>query len=134
MKILIAEDDESIQSILQFALTRIGKHEVICTSNGEECLKALENNSPDLILLDVMMPKLDGIETIKKIKTNQAHKNTTVLFLSAKTQKADELNALALGAKGYIYKPFDPVTISSTIEEYLKNSTETPVMELKNVS
>ena len=126
MKILIAEDDESIQSILEFALTRIGHHKVTCTSNGEECLKVLESEKPDLILLDVMMPRLDGIETIKKIKSNPKHKNTAVLFLSAKTQKADELNALALGAKGYIYKPFDPVTLSSTIENFFK--------ETKNVS
>jgi DNA-binding response OmpR family regulator len=120
MIILLAEDDQDIAKIASLALKEIGGHEIITCNNGEECLKTLENVKPDLVLLDVMMPKLNGFEVCKKIKQSK-HKNIPIIFLSAKSQSNEIQNGMNLGAIGYILKPFDPLTLSQQIEEILKH-------------
>lgn len=121
MKILLAEDDPSIQSIAVMALTRIGGHEVKTASNGKEVLAAVKSEKPELILLDVMMPEMDGFQTCTHLKADEATKNIPVIFLTAKAQIHEVQHGMNLGAIGYILKPFDPMTIHKQIEEVLKN-------------
>lgn len=92
MKILLAEDDSSIQAIAQLALTRVGHHDVVCASDGIEVLKTVKVNKFDLILLDVMMPRLDGFETCVRLKADDTSRDTPIIFLTAKAQMAREFN------------------------------------------
>ncbi len=121
MKILLAEDDPSIQSIGQMALARVGKHDVVLAKDGTEVLELVEKSKPDLILLDVMMPKLNGFETCSRLKSNPATKDIPILFLTAKAQTHEIQHGMNLGAIGYILKPFDPMTLHKQIEEILAN-------------
>jgi two-component system, OmpR family, response regulator len=122
MRILFAEDDLSIQAITVLALTRVGKHEVLSARNGIEVLDICAKQTPDLILLDVMMPKLDGFETCRRLKENPVTRRIPVIFLTAKAQANEIHHGMHLGAQGYILKPFDPMTLHEQIQEVLKNS------------
>ena len=124
MKILLAEDDPSIQAIAMMALSRIGKHQVSTTNNGLEAIRYLETEKPDLILLDVMMPVLDGFAACKMIKAEIKTKDIPIIFLTAKAQVYEIQLGMSLGAVGYILKPFDPMTLSKQIDEVLKGSNE----------
>ena len=119
MRILLAEDDSSIQAIAVMALTRVGKHDVSTVSNGLEVLIEVASREFDLILLDVMMPELDGFETCAKLKADARTKNIPVIFLTAKAQVYEVQHGISVGALGYILKPFDPMTLHKQIEEVL---------------
>lgn len=126
MKILLAEDDVSIQAIAVMALQRIGGHTVSTFDDGIALLdeltsEKLATSKPDLILLDVMMPRLDGFETCKRLKANEATKNIPVIFLTAKAQMHEMHQGMSVGALGYILKPFDPMTLHKQIDEVLSN-------------
>lgn len=121
MKILLAEDDPSIQAIAVLALTRVGGHTVATVKNGVELLAQVEIDKPELILLDVMMPILDGFETCSRLKANPATRDIPVIFLTAKAQVHEQHHGLNVGAIGYILKPFDPMTLSKQIEEVMRN-------------
>ena len=120
MKILLAEDDSSIQLIARVALARVGGHDVTVVKNGVEALAELTKTKPDLIILDVMMPLLDGFETCTQIKNSESLKEIPVIFLTAKAQTHEQHHGMSLGAIGYILKPFDPMTLHLQIEELLK--------------
>ena len=129
MKILLAEDDPSIQAIAIMALERVGKHTVIVTSNGKEAFETAttlvsSKLPPDLIVLDVMMPKIDGFKTIVKLKESEATKSIPVIFLTAKAQTHEIQKGMGLGAIGYILKPFDPMTLHLKIAEVIKTHAE----------
>lgn len=119
MKILLAEDDPSIQAIAQLALGRVGGHSVVVVKNGLEVLEAVANAQPDLILLDVMMPVLDGFETCSRLKSSDKTRDIPVIFLTAKAQVHEQHFGMNAGAIGYILKPFDPMTLAKQIEEVL---------------
>lgn len=120
MKILLAEDDPSIQAIAILALTRVGGHSVTTVKNGLEVLATVEKQVPDLILLDVMMPILDGFETCARLKATESTRDIPVIFLTAKAQMHEQHHGMNAGALGYILKPFDPMTLSQQIEEVIK--------------
>jgi two-component system OmpR family response regulator len=120
LKILLAEDDASVQAIAVMALSRVGGHEVRTVSNGQEALDVSMSESFDLILLDVMMPVMDGFEACKALKSRSQTRNTPVIFLTAKAQGYEVQNGIAAGALGYILKPFDPMTLHQQIEEVLR--------------
>lgn len=121
MKILLAEDDPSIQAIAVMALTRVGNHAVTTVPNGEAAIAAIEKEKPELILLDVMMPVLDGFQTCTRLKQTESTRDIPVIFLTAKAQMQEVQHGMNLGALGYILKPFDPMTLHLQIEEVLKN-------------
>lgn len=121
MKILLAEDDQSIQAIAVLALTRVGGHEVQTVKNGVEVLNEVAKSRPELILLDVMMPTLDGFETCTRLKSTDETRDIPIIFLTAKAQMKDIQHGMNLGAMGYILKPFDPMTLHTQIEDILKN-------------
>lgn len=119
MKILLAEDDPSVQAIAVMSLTRVGGHQVQTVANGEEVLEAVAKDKFDLILLDVMMPTMDGFETCKRLKSNPATKDIPVIFLTAKAQVYEIQHGISVGALGYILKPFDPMTLHKQVEEVI---------------
>jgi len=112
--ILLAEDDPHIRRVSEVALRRHG-FDVVSVSDGTEVLDALDHRSFDLVLLDGMMPSLDGVETCKRIKANPRTTAQRVIMLSARTQASDEQAGLAAGAMGYIRKPFNALTLGDEI-------------------
>lgn len=123
MKILLAEDDESISKIAKMTLELIGKHKVTQAFDGEQACKLALENDFDLILLDGMMPKMNGMDVCKSIKASPKS-NVPIIFLSAKSQESDIRDAIKAGAIGYIQKPFEPATINQQIEKLLKDYNE----------
>ena len=110
-RVLLAEDDADIQTLVRISLKMRGVADVQVTENGEECLARLKDFTPEVILLDVMMPKLDGYDTCRKLKENPDTRGIPVIFLTAKTQHYEIEQGLALGAVGYLTKPFDPMKL-----------------------
>jgi len=119
-KILIAEDERDIRDLIAFTL-RFAGHEVIPTSNGEEAWQAAQREIPDLILLDVRMPRMTGYEACEQIKANKSTQNIPVVFLSAKGQESEVKTGFDAGAQEYILKPFSPDQLNEQIKTILKN-------------
>ena len=117
-KVLIIEDDESNRRILEMTLQGLGC-EVLTAVNGEDGYKKALKEKPALILMDIMMPKMSGIDTLKKMRKSKDLKNTPVLVVSAKAAKEDAANALAVGATEFITKPFRVQEIQKIIKKYL---------------
>jgi len=115
MRVLIAEDDPDIQKVIRMSLKLRGIQNVVVTDNGEECLAQVAAANPDVILLDVMMPKLDGYQTCKRLKSDPATQHIPVIFLTAKAQHFEVREGLDAGALGYLIKPFDPMTLHDQI-------------------
>jgi len=119
MRILLAEDDINISTIAKITLEKIGRHQVVTIADGKQALEKALSEDFDLILLDGMMPSMDGATVLQKLKVSpKAH--IPVIFLSAKSQEADIRHVLENGAIGYIQKPFEPRTLCSQIDELLK--------------
>ena len=110
-RVLVAEDDPDIQTVIRMSLKIKGVKTTIITDNGEDCLAQVDQVHPDVILLDVMMPRLDGYQTCQKLKSNPATQNIPVIFLTAKAQVFEQKKGMETGALGYLIKPFDPMTL-----------------------
>lgn len=117
-RILIAEDEPDIRELVAFTL-RFAGHEVITTSNGEEALQQANQVTPDLILMDVRMPRMTGFEACRAMKTNPALKDIPVVFLSAKGQDSEIQSGLDAGAEEYILKPFAPDQLTERVKAIL---------------
>lgn len=114
-RVLVAEDDPDIQKVIRMSLKMRGVKEVVVTDNGEDCLARAADSNPDVILLDVMMPKMDGYEACRRLKENPETKHIPVIFLTAKAQHYEVKKGLETGALGYLIKPFDPMTLHDQI-------------------
>jgi CheY-like chemotaxis protein len=114
-RVLVVEDDTDIQKVVRMSLKIRGVVDVIMVDSGTECLDRLAHFTPDVILLDVMMPHVDGYETCRRLKENPATRAIPVVFLTARAQKADRERGMKLGAAGYVTKPFDPMTLHDQI-------------------
>lgn len=119
MKVLVVEDDRSIQMVLELVLSRMAKCQVIVASDGREGLSKIQEQKPDVVLLDLMMPGMDGFEVCQRSKADEATRHIPIIFLTAQPQPASVARAMALGAAGYIVKPFDPIKIIDQINEAL---------------
>ncbi len=107
VKIIVVDDDPDLLLVVSTFLEKEG-FEVVCFESGEECLEKLEKNKPDLILMDLMMPGLDGWETTEKIKSNPATKDIPVVMLTVKGEREDKLKSFhETKCDGYIVKPVD---------------------------
>ncbi len=115
INILIADDEKPIADLLKMGMTKAGYH-CICTYDGSSALEEIERQQFDLILLDVMMPKIDGFELMDYIKDL----NIPVVFLTAKTSLNDKLKGLHLGAEDYIVKPFEMLEVAARVEGILR--------------
>src|SRR5438105_4593242 len=107
MRILVAEDDRSIQTEARLTLAKLGGHQVVTVENGLEVLKKVRDETFDLIILDGMMPVLDGIPTCRQLKANETTEVIPIIFMTAKNQKTDVEQGFKAGCIGYIVKPFD---------------------------
>ncbi len=117
--ILICDDERDIVSALRIYLEAEG-YECLCCYSGEEALEILENKDVQLVLLDIMMPGMDGIETINRIRLKS---NVPVIFLSAKAEDTDKILGLNLGADDYVTKPFNPVELMARVRSQLRRYT-----------
>jgi two-component system, OmpR family, response regulator len=118
-KILIVEDEKDIQMIAEMGLKDIGKIEVKVASDGVEALKILESWRPDLILMDVMMPNLSGVETIKRLSKEQNLKEIPIVLMTAKSEKEEVEEYKRLGVLEVIIKPFDPTTLAEELTKLM---------------
>jgi DNA-binding response OmpR family regulator len=114
-KILIAEDERDIRDLITFTL-RFAGHEVIATGNGEEALEKALIEKPDLIMMDVRMPRMTGYEACARMKAEDSIKNIPVVFLSAKGQESEVNTGLEAGAVEYILKPFSPDQLTDRVK------------------
>lgn len=119
-KILIVEDEINISKLIQDTLS-LANYEYDCSFDGEEAMKKIEENSYDMILLDIMLPKLDGYEIVKNIENS----NVPVIFLSAKNDVSSIVKGLKLGAQDYMTKPFEPLELLARIELRIKKKEKT---------
>lgn len=117
-KILIAEDERDIRDLIEFTLRYAG-HEVIKASNGAEAVEMAPQVKPDLILLDVRMPRMTGYEACRALKAIEEVKNTPIVFLSAKGQQSEMETGIDAGAYDYILKPFAPDYLAKRVSEIL---------------
>ena len=117
-KILIADDEHKILMSLEYSFRKIG-YEVFIARDGTEVLELLKTVTPDVILLDIMMPNLDGYTTLEQIKTMEELADTKVIFLSAKANPKDIEKGLDLGADAYVTKPYSIKKLTQQIEEML---------------
>ncbi len=118
IRILLAEDDPDIQLIARLALKRAG-FDVVVAGNGTEALAVVCKQPPDAVLLDWMMPELDGPGACARLKENPATRDIPVIFLTAKSQESEVRQGIALGAAGYIVKPFDALTLGARVAAIL---------------
>lgn len=116
-RILYVEDDPDIQAIALMVLDSISGFAVAPCSSGSEALVKAVAFAPDLVLLDVMMPGMDGPETLKALRQFPELQNTPVVFMTAKVQPQEIQEYMALGAVGVIAKPFDPMTLTQQLQD-----------------
>jgi CheY-like chemotaxis protein len=114
-KILIIDDEDDIREVAALSLESVAGWEVIKASSGAQGLARAEEYQPDAILLDVMMPGMDGPTTFLELRKNQATAGIPVLLLTAKVQGTDQRRFADLGVEAVLFKPFDPLTLSTQI-------------------
>lgn len=120
-KILIVDDEESIRTLLNYNLKK--EHfSTIIAEDGREAIKLVETEKPDLILLDLMLPKMDGIEVCKALR--KAEVNTPIIMLTAKSEEFDKVLGLEIGADDYMTKPFSPREVIARIKAVLRRSDQ----------
>ncbi len=120
-KILIVEDDLSINTALQFLMEQYG-YEVLTATNGEDAIEAVMKYLPDLILLDVMLPGIDGYEVCEIIRLNPKWQKTKIIFLTALGNIENIAKGMLLGADDYITKPFSNNTVKEKVKKLLSDS------------
>jgi len=118
-KILIVDDEVDLVETIRFPLEKEG-YAVLVSYNGEDALNQARKENPDLILLDVMLPKLDGYKVCRLLKFDERYKHIPILILTAKTQEKDKIIGMETGADEYIMKPFDIDELMEKIKSYLK--------------
>ena len=117
-KILVVDDEVDLVETVRFPLEMEGYH-VLVSYNGEDALNQARKENPDLILLDLMLPKLDGYKVCRLLKFDERYKHIPILMLTAKTQEKDRVLGLETGANEYITKPFEMGYLMEKVKEYL---------------
>jgi len=115
---LAADDDEDVLALVTFRLERSG-YSVLQARDGEEALKLAVSTRPDLAVLDVMMPKLDGFELTRRLRADQATSHMPIILLTAKTQDGDVERGFEVGADDYVRKPFSPQELRARVQAIL---------------
>jgi CheY-like chemotaxis protein len=118
-RILFIDDEEDIRTLASFCLESEAGWQMLGASNGTEGIAIAETEQPDAILLDAMMPEVDGLETLAKLQVNPKTKHIPTIFVTAKAQASDRRRFYNAGAKGVINKPFDSLTLASQISGFL---------------
>ena len=121
-RILCVEDEPDIQEVTRLALEMVGGYHVMICGSGQEALDKTADFSPDLILLDVMMPEMDGPTTLRHLRSDPATSNIPVVFLTAKVQPAEIEHFRSLGAVDVIAKPYDPLNLAARLNDIWNRS------------
>jgi DNA-binding response OmpR family regulator len=116
--ILVAEDDEDIAALIEYRLNASG-YDVVCVGDGESALGEATEREPDLAVLDVMMPRLDGYEVTRRIRRHEAIARMPVILLTARVQETDIERGFEAGADDYLRKPFSPQELRSRVQSVL---------------
>jgi two-component system alkaline phosphatase synthesis response regulator PhoP/two-component system response regulator VicR len=117
-KIMAVDDERHIVRLIQVNLERSG-YQVVTAFDGPDALKKVETDRPDLIVLDVMMPKMDGFEVLKRLQANPETREIPVIMLTAKAQDADVFRGWASGVSAYLTKPFNPLELITFVRRIL---------------
>jgi len=118
-RILLVDDETALVDLMKIRLEANG-YDVLTAGDGQLALDKARADIPDLIILDLMLPKIDGYQVCRQLKSDEKYKHIPVLMFSARAQEADKKNGEEAGADGYIVKPFDPPALLSKIKELLK--------------
>jgi DNA-binding response OmpR family regulator len=121
-RVLVVDDEPDLVRILQFGLQSAG-YVVESASDGQEGLKKAREIKPDIILLDLMLPKLDGYKVCRLLKFDERYKQIPIIILSARTQEGDQALALEMGANRFVTKPYEFSEILGLVEELLKSAS-----------
>ena len=117
-KILIVEDDADCRELINLILE--DDYDVVMAVDGEEALAAIDRENPDLVLLDIMIPQIDGWEVLRRLRTDERYKNLVVLAVTALASEESRQRAIREGATDYVVKPFDPEELLEVISTYTK--------------
>jgi len=128
--ILVVEDEEDIQQLVSYNLVRAG-FDVDCADSGEEALQRVRNKKPDLVLLDLMLPGIDGAEVCRVLRLDEQTRELPIIMLTAKGEEDDVMAGLDLGADDYITKPFSPGVLVSRIKAALRRKVKETVLPLR---
>ncbi len=118
-KILVVDDEPTIVRLMEFILARQG-HEMLIAVNGEEALQKIRAHQPDLVLLDIMMPRIDGYEVAQQLRADPKTAALPVIMLSAKAQEEDIRRGEEVGVDAYVTKPFSPEHLVQVVTEHLQ--------------
>jgi len=137
-KILVVDDEEDILELVRYNLAREG-YTVVCAASGEAALKAAASNPVDLIILDLMLPGIDGLEVARRLKQNGGTKDTPIVMLTAKGEEADIVTGLELGADDYVTKPFSPRILIARVKAVIRRRSgiaeaESEVLTIRELS
>lgn len=122
-RVLIAEDNADIRTLISTVLVDHG-HEVAVAQDGQQALDMMLDDVPDVLVLDIMMPLMDGYSVLKELKFSAVKNQMKILILTARTSESDWLRGYQLGADSYLTKPFDPDELIITIEDLLNSTKE----------
>tara|TARA_A100001011_G_scaffold55816_1_gene54661 strand:- start:1004 stop:1699 length:696 start_codon:yes stop_codon:yes gene_type:complete len=122
-KVLVVEDDKDIQEIIEYNFTREG-YEVITCSDGEDALDLIRHETPDLVILDWMLPNLSGSEILRQVRSSKKIRKTPIIMLTARTEEIDKLKAFDTGADDYITKPFSNAELIARTKALLRRSID----------
>ena len=132
LKILIVDDNSQNIRIVSSVLNQDGFNKILFATSGEMVFKIIEKEVPDIILLDIIMPQMDGFEVCKNIKKSSKHHDIPIIFLTAKIDNSDIIKGLQLGAVDYITKPFDNEILLTRVKTHLINRAQAKMLALKN--
>jgi two-component system response regulator MtrA len=120
-RVLVADDDEDILALVKAVLERAG-HEVITVHDGAQALESVQAKSPDLVVLDISMPELDGLEVLRRVRADAVTRDLPVILLTAQAQEVDVERGYATGASAYVKKPFSPRELAERVDALLPQS------------
>jgi CheY-like chemotaxis protein len=125
-RILVVDDDAAVCNLAGACIRHgLGEHyQITYARNGKKALEAIRKERPDLVLLDIMMPVMDGLEVCRQLKSSPDSRDIPVLFLTGLGEESDIEKGLALGGDGYVIKPFNAVTLAAQISELLQSRKE----------
>lgn len=126
--ILVVEDEEDISNLIQYNLEKAGYH-VLSVASGEEALKVIFKKIPDLILLDIMLPGMDGLELCRSLRKDSTLNAMPIIMITAKGEEHDIVKGLELGADDYITKPFSPKVLKARIQSVLRRKSSEPISD-----
>lgn len=123
MRVLLIDDDPEIRHLARIALEKAGGHRVECAATGAEALDRVSERVPDAVLIDVMLPDVDGVDLLERLRRVEGMAGVPVAFLTAKSSAVDATRLERAGTRGTIVKPFDPLSLSDEVDRLLGSST-----------